>query len=263
MGERAQDDEQQQQTAGKKPLPSEITTEALKKAALRGDKGEVDRLTAKWQRERNAEKAERLAQEHAAEALKLKSADSAEQEEFAEEEQEEVRPEQVAVTVGGHPADTTDLTDIADLIRRDGEIEEVLYSGAKDGIVNLFSKVFHPRWDLRLLYESLILPDRIQDFQTTRDLFDDISSLLHKQVMLPTRMCTLLAYWAMATWFTEYLPFLPSVVISGPPSSADILFRTLAAVCRRPLLLGELNPSILHKLPIDEITPTLLIREPQ
>jgi len=34
-------------------------------------------------------------------------------------------------------------------------------------------------------------------------------------------------------------------------------------VCRRPVLLAELSPAILRKLPINEITPTLLIREPQ
>ena len=44
---------------------------------------------------------------------------------------------------------------------------------------------------------------------------------------------------------------------------ADLLLRTLVAVCRRPVLLGELSPAILRKLPINELTPTLLIREPQ
>ena len=81
--------------------------------------------------------------------------------------------------------------------------------------------------------------------------------------MLPSKDCSRLAYWAIATWFTDYLPFLPSVVISGPASTADLLLRTLVAVCRRPVLLGELSPAILRKLPINEITPTLLIREPQ
>jgi hypothetical protein len=52
-------------------------------------------------------------------------------------------------------------------------------------------------------------------------------------------------------------------VISGPVSTADLLLRTLVAVCRRPVLLGELSPAILRKLPIDELTPTLLIREPR
>jgi hypothetical protein len=109
----------------------------------------------------------------------------------------------------------------------------------------------------------LILPTGVEGFRTTQDLFDRISALLHKHVMLPSQDCSLLAYWAIATWFTDYLPSLPSVIISGPPSAADLLLRTLAAVCRRPIPLGELNAAILRKLPINEIAPTLLIREPQ
>jgi hypothetical protein len=108
-----------------------------------------------------------------------------------------------------------------------------------------------------------LIPPTVESFRTTRELFDEIVALLQKHVMLPTKECSLLAYWSIATWFTDYLPFLPSVVISGPASTADLLLRTLAAVCRRPILLGELSPAILRKLPINEITPTLLIREPQ
>jgi hypothetical protein len=90
-----------------------------------------------------------------------------------------------------------------------------------------------------------------------------VVALFQKHIMLPSKECSLLAYWAIATWFTDYLPFLPSLVISGPASTADLLLRTLAAVCRRPVLLGELSPAILRKLPINEISPTLLVREPQ
>jgi hypothetical protein len=81
--------------------------------------------------------------------------------------------------------------------------------------------------------------------------------------MLSRKECSLLAYWAIATWFADRLTGFPSVVISGPVSTADLLLRTLMAVCRRPVLLGELSPAILRKLPIDELTPTLLIREPR
>jgi hypothetical protein len=81
--------------------------------------------------------------------------------------------------------------------------------------------------------------------------------------MLPRKESSLLAYWAISTWFTGNLSFFPNVVISGPVSTADLLLRTLMAVCHRPVLLGELSPAVLRKLPINELTPTLLIREPQ
>lgn len=135
-----------------------------------------------------------------------------------------------------------------------------------DGLINRFcqnpSLRSHRNSLNEPLFESLILPTGVQQFGTTRALFDDIFALLRKQVMLPRKDCSLLAYWSIATWFTEYLNFVPSVVISGPAPTADVLLRTLVAVCRRPLLLGELSPTILRKLPIYPVQPTLLVREP-
>ncbi len=155
---------------------------------------------------------------------------------------------------------------MVELIRPYEQMQGFRVVSTKDGIIDLFGL---PRAHLNLrceqpdLCEALILPINIKSFRTTRELFDEIVALLRNHVMLPTKECSLLAYWAIATWFTDYLPFLPSVVVSGPASTADLLLRTLAAVCRRPLLLGELSPAILRKLPINEISPTLLIREPQ
>jgi hypothetical protein len=157
-----------------------------------------------------------------------------------------------------------------DMIRIHGEIQEFRFLSTEDGVIDLFRlsrSTRYPRLEFgslyESLYESLMLPTNVKSFQTTRELFDGIVALLQKHVMLPTKECSLLAYWAIATWFTDYLPFLPRVVVSGPASTADLLLRTLATVCRRPVLLGEVSPAILRKLPINEITPTLLIRESQ
>jgi hypothetical protein len=261
--------EQEQKTTKKELLPSEITYAALRKAFDRGPLQEVDDLARKFAAQASAEEAERQAQAVAAEKHRVTCEDSAHQEdeeEFAEEEESEIQPERITINIGGRPAKTAGLID-EDLIRRGDVIKAVQYFGAEDGIINRFSRRFELRWHLRSLYqplyESLILPTGVEDFWTIRELFDGISALLRKHVMLPSKDCSLLAYWAIATWFTDYLPFLPSVVISGPASTADLLLRTLVAVCRRPVLLGELSPAILRKLPINEITPTLLIREPQ
>ena len=263
---------EQEQTTKEGPLPSEKTLAAAREAFRRGELALSSDLVQKYARqaaeERRAE--EKLAQARADEEHRLTREDSDDQEdeeEFAEEEQSEPEPDQFTVNIGGRPAKTAGLTDMEDLIRREDVIETVQYISPEDGIINQSSRRFELPWDLRSLYEplyeSLILPAGVEGFRTTRELFDDISALLHKHVMLPSKDCSLLAYWAIATWFTDYLPFLPSVVISGPASTADLLLRTLAAVCRRPVLLGELSPAILRKLPINEITPTLLIREPQ
>jgi|SRR5271166_4579441 len=88
-----------------------------------------------------------------------------------------------------------------------------------------------------ILYRLLILPTGPSPYGSTRELFNSIVGLLRNHVMLPEKQCSLLAYWSIATWFPDFLPFLPSVTVTGPASGADLLLRTLVAVCRRPVLL--------------------------
>lgn len=113
------------------------------------------------------------------------------------------------------------------------------------------------------LYRSLLLPTSAEGFISDRKLFDSIVALLRKHVMLSEKECSLLAYWSIATWFPDFLPFIPSVVITGPAAAADLLLRTLAAVCRRPVLLADASPAVLSALPLGALSPTLLMREPQ
>ncbi|MGA7686556.1 MAG: hypothetical protein WCC32_14275 [Terriglobales bacterium] len=267
--------ELEQKTTEKKPLPSEKIAEALREAGNRRDMNEASKLAYEYSAQRAVEeKAAKQAQDRAAEEQRAAREDSAEQEEeeyFDDDEPSEPEPPpepefQFGVKIGGRPGKTAGRIKIKDLLRVDGAIEEFRFSSPEDGVINLFPepRTFVPlRRDFPTLYESLILPRHVKSFRTTRELFDEIVALLQKHVMLPRKECSLLAYWAIATWFTDYLPFLPNVVISGPASTADLLLRTLAAVCRRPILLGELSPLILRKLPIAYIEPTLLIRAVQ
>jgi hypothetical protein len=112
-------------------------------------------------------------------------------------------------------------------------------------------------------YKSLVLPSKPEAFGSARELFDSILALLQKHVQLSKKECSILAYWSIATWFVDYLPFLSPLVITGTASAADLLLRTLVAVCRRPVLLADVNPAVLRALPLADLKPTLLIREPQ
>ncbi len=259
--------EQEQETPKKEPLPSDITFQTARAAFYRGDVQESIDLVYKFSAQAAAErKAEEMAQARAAEDP---SDDQENEEEFAEEEPSEPEPEpdyQFGVKIGGSPGKTVGLTEMRDLLRVGGAIQEFRFLSTEDAVIDLFRRsrsFLHLQIALPALYECLILPRNVESFRTTRELFDEIVALLQKHVMLPRKECSLLAYWAIATWFTDYLPLLPNIVISGPASTADLLLRTLEAVCRRPVLLGELSPLILRKLPIAQITPTLLIREAQ
>ncbi len=112
------------------------------------------------------------------------------------------------------------------------------------------------------LSDSLILPTGIQVYGSTRELFDSIVDLLRHHVPLAERDCSLVAYWSIATWFLDSLPYLPTLVVTGSARAADRLLRTLAAICRRPWALADVNSATLLNLPL-VLKPTLLICKPQ
>lgn len=115
----------------------------------------------------------------------------------------------------------------------------------------------------RRLAKSLILPQAIQRYESTEKLIESIVTLLRSHTSLPERDCSLVAYWSIATWFLDFLPFLPSLVVTGPPLAADRLLRTLVAICRRPLAMADVSAAVLLSLPLNGLRPTLLIRKPQ
>ncbi len=111
------------------------------------------------------------------------------------------------------------------------------------------------------LYESLLLPTGLTDYGTTRDLYESICDLWQEHLALFRNQCELLTYWCFASWFPEVLRFVPRLTITGPRFAADLLFRMLRGVCRRPVLLAGMNSAVLKALPLNELMPTLLIRE--
>ena len=113
------------------------------------------------------------------------------------------------------------------------------------------------------LYKSLLLPTQLKKCESARELFASLCAFFQQHVMLSEQQYRLLSYWSIASWFSDCLPFIPCLAITGPASVADFLLRVLRCVCRRPVLLAGMSPAILRALPVGELMPTLLIREPQ
>ena len=111
------------------------------------------------------------------------------------------------------------------------------------------------------LRDALLLPTDLEDYGTTRDLFNSVRDLLKRHLTLFDHQDELLAYWCIASWFPDAVDFIPRLTITGPRFAADLLLRVLRAVCRRPVLLAGINSAVLKAIPINELTPTLLIRE--
>ena len=111
------------------------------------------------------------------------------------------------------------------------------------------------------LGESLLLPSGLADYGTTRDLFESICDVFEEHLALSRDQCEILAYWCFASWFPEVLRFVPRLTITGHRFAADLLFRVLRGICRRPVLLAGMNSAVLKAIPLNELMPTLLIRE--
>ena len=98
------------------------------------------------------------------------SADQENEEEFDNEEQSEPEPEpkpkpepdcQFGVKIGGSPGKTAGLTQMRDLIRIDGEIQEFRFLSTEDGIIDLFR--FTP---CHILIRRCEQPDLMRSFDS-------------------------------------------------------------------------------------------------
>jgi len=214
-------------------------------------------------KKRAAQEEQRMREEALTEQDENETNETTEEDDSSVEERSQPRPAaRFSFTVGGAPGKAGLFTPLEDVIRIGTEIEAFRFTSTEDGIIHLFGDSRYFGWNLRSLNRYSVLPTNLTGFGTTKDLFDQTLALLQKHVMLSKNESCLLTYWAIATWFADYLPSIPCLAISGPAGAADLLLRTLRAVCRRPMLLADLSPAILRVLPISEIMPTLLIRQP-
>lgn len=110
------------------------------------------------------------------------------------------------------------------------------------------------------LYETLLLPTYAMPYKNTRTLFDAIRSLMIEHLRASEPDASLLAYWSVASWFPDFLDFIPRLTITGPPLAADLVLRILSVVCRHPVLLATLNPAAWRSIPFDKFEPTLFVR---
>jgi hypothetical protein len=155
------------------------------------------------------------------------------------------------------------LTPIVELIRnvKDGSINAQRCEVTGDTI-HLSAKSQDRNLPIAL-YKSLRLPTGFKTYDSGREMFDRFRGLIQHHGMLSERQSRLVAYWAMACWFADFLPFMPALVITGPAFAADALLRILQCICRRPVLLAGISPASLRSITCNDVMPTLLIRTSQ
>lgn len=159
-------------------------------------------------------------------------------------------------------------TPLVELLRgiEEREIRQLLIKADTQKIASPAVAYRGPRVNLDLpvaVYKSLLLPTDVEDYKSLRKLFDSVRVLVQQHGMLSDRQARLVTYWVFASWFPDFLPFVPSLVITGPAFAADQLLRALRCVCRRPVLLAGVSPAVLRAVTCNQVMPTLLIRAPQ
>jgi uncharacterized protein (DUF2267 family) len=111
------------------------------------------------------------------------------------------------------------------------------------------------------IQRAILFPKNASDYGTAQQLFSQTLDLFEKYIGLARPEAALMTAWTNSTWFSDCLASPPLLEISGVDMSHAItFFRLLRCLCRRPLMLGDINQAALHSL--SRFQPTLLINRP-
>jgi hypothetical protein len=100
------------------------------------------------------------------------------------------------------------------------------------------------------------LPAEPAPYTSTRDLFDDVRSLVARLSGLTDEHCTMLAHFVLASFFVDCMKMAPCLLLYGCSTAEAIaLLRVLCDLCRHGILLAD---SGVRGLP-ERFRPTRLI----
>lgn len=100
-------------------------------------------------------------------------------------------------------------------------------------------------------------PSGTQSYGTTRQLFDEISTLIARTNISP-RDTRLVPYFVIADWFAELLPVAPFLWVNvAPTASAASLRQLLTLLCRRSIFYADLTVAEFRSRP-HALKPTII-----
>ena len=111
------------------------------------------------------------------------------------------------------------------------------------------------------LRRAIRLPKHAADYGTTKRFLAEIRILFERYVGLTRPESSLMSAWVCSTWFPDCASSPPTLMLSGSEIGAAItFFRLLSCLCRRSLILADVNRTgFLSLMPLQ---PTLLISQP-
>ena len=97
-------------------------------------------------------------------------------------------------------------------------------------------------------------------FGSTAKVISSLRDFLSTYARLQPEVADLLVAFALATWFCDCMPVAPVLYLFGPDSAVSQVLRLLGCLCRRPVLLGDVDFEGLATLP-NRLGATLLINQ--
>ena len=118
-----------------------------------------------------------------------------------------------------------------------------------------------PSVDCSLL-QVVRCPKSVGDYQTPQALLGEIArDILQHYLEMDEAESKIVSYFALSTWLEDLCAVAPYLWIVGPHSGGKTtLLRALGAICRRPVLVGDITPASIYSL-CTSLHPTLLLDE--
>ena len=136
-------------------------------------------------------------------------------------------------------------------------------AGEKTQVVDVFQscdRLYLPASVNSSTTDAILFPSQATGYGSAEELFARIPELAKHYFSLPDRDLGALAYWAFASWFPE-LPVPATLGVTAPsPVEALAFLRFVRCICRRGLLLTEIEPAGFLAIP-RQLKPTLLIHQ--
>ncbi len=120
----------------------------------------------------------------------------------------------------------------------------------------LYTPASIPEW----LARAVRFPVPSQDFGTPTQLFGSMSKFFEKYASLRSGTVEIIVAFAVASWFVDCFPVTPTLQLLGPHFETGRALRLLSCLCRRSILLGDLDVGAISTLP-SNLDPTLLIKQ--
>jgi hypothetical protein len=110
------------------------------------------------------------------------------------------------------------------------------------------------------LAQAVRFPSTCKAFGSTEQLTSSMLRFLTRYAHLLPDAAGLLIAFALASWFADCIPVVPLLYLIGPDNEARLVLRLLGCLCRRSILLGDINVQAMSALP-QGLNPTFLIGE--